>query len=799
MDEVKEGLNVAAPEKIENLNEAFNVFKTNLNHIQTISDFTNKFDTFESNVAKVELLSKNVEEIRENIDSLIKQEDLDEAMTAHLFFVEESIKNVQDKVKTLNSKSVLNIKEEFASLSQTVNDFIGVEVPAYKTLIVDSETRVDNRFSNFKDDLTSQVEGVHDEIRSSLVKVTKNIESINENKVSSVKEEVKGIGSKVENLIEKVLPSYKKFFADTQVNVEKRISHISDTAQEIEDQYKSNISDIKEKFEEFVGQEVPKYKDLLVETKVKSEKEIKEISNEMGVRISFINKSVEDLQERVDNKEIELDKNLLKKTEEIEDLLEDLTALSSTYDTLQKDFKQREVSESKKLDGYEERLTGFSKRIDGIEDTLTENICELQENLDTSTSKYYEEMKNTVVPTVVNFEQKLSSQLKEMKIDFAVNEKHIKDLQEDFKGIVNKLRVDTLVEEVTETNEKNLSKVRTELIGKVNRLEEIIELYEEKISPKVRAGSFTINEGLLNIPPNVDNSDPLTPLDQKYATLDDLQNHYKLFLNRVQQQLATLGGGGEVFLARMQDVDVGAGIQTNNWVLAWDTSSELFVPSEGGSAGAAGTWASSSAGVSTTKNVGIGTDANASYQLYVSTGSTTDTVAYFDGSISVGGTTYSEDVKNIDSIGIITARSDIRGSGNLSITGITTLSSSAGTGAVKTGMGNTALIVEGHGRVTGVLTVGQSSITIDGTNNKVNVGTGITLDAANGVIQAPDLKVTGTSGTLNPPVMTTTQRDDLDPDTGSLIFNSTSGQLEVWNGTSWAGVGAVNNLTISNL
>ena len=47
--------------------------------------------------------------------------------------------------------------------------------------------------------------------------------------------------------------------------------------------------------------------------------------------------------------------------------------------------------------------------------------------------------------------------------------------------------------------------------------------------------------------------------------------------------------------------------------------------------------------------------------------------------------------------------------------------------------------------------------------------------------------------------MTTTQRDDLDPDTGSLIFNSTSGQLEVWNGTSWAGVGAINNLTISNL
>ena len=388
-------------------------------------------------------------------------------------------------------------------------------------------------------------------------------------------------------------------------------------------------------------------------------------------------------------------------------------------------------------------------------------------------------MKNTVVPTVMNFERKLSTQLKDLNINFTVNEKHVQDLQKEFENLVEKLRVDDL-----EERSDNLR-------NKIDRLEEVLDQFNDE--------KQQLTEGLLNIPPNVDNSDPLTPLDQTYVTHEKLAEHYRLFINRVQQQLSTIGGGGEVFLARMQDVAVGAGIQTNNWVLSWDTDVNLFTPSAGGSAGAAGTWASSSVGVSTTKNVGIGTDPNASYKLYVSTGSTTDTVAYFDGSISVGGTTYSEDVKNIDSIGIITARSDIRGQSNLSITGITTLSSSAATGAVKTGMGNTALIVEGHGRITGVLTVGQSSITIDGSNNKVQVGTGITLDATSGQIQAPELKITGTTGTLNPPVMTTTQRDDLDPDTGSLIFNSTSGQLEVWNGTSWAGVGAVNNLTISNL
>ena len=61
------------------------------------------------------------------------------------------------------------------------------------------------------------------------------------------------------------------------------------------------------------------------------------------------------------------------------------------------------------------------------------NICELQENLDTSTSKYYDEMKNAVVPAVVNFEKKLSTQLKEMKIDFTVNEKHVQIYKKNLK------------------------------------------------------------------------------------------------------------------------------------------------------------------------------------------------------------------------------------------------------------------------------------------------------------------------------------------------------------------------------
>ena len=107
LDEVKES---ATPEKVETISGAFDSFKTNLNHVQSISDFTNKFDTFEANIEKVDALSETIEDIRGDIQELIKKEDLDSAMTAHLLFVEESIRNVQDKVKTVNSKTLLGIK-----------------------------------------------------------------------------------------------------------------------------------------------------------------------------------------------------------------------------------------------------------------------------------------------------------------------------------------------------------------------------------------------------------------------------------------------------------------------------------------------------------------------------------------------------------------------------------------------------------------------------------------------------------------------------------------------------------------
>jgi hypothetical protein len=52
------------------------------------------------------------------------------------------------------------------------------------------------------------------------------------------------------------------------------------------------------------------------------------------------------------------------------------------------------------------------------------------------------------------------------------------------------------------------------------------------------------------------------------------------------------------------------------------------------------------------------------------------------------------------------------------------------------GSSGTSLYVNGDARITGILTVGSSSVTIDGSSNKITVGSGVTIDGSAGTIQA---------------------------------------------------------------
>jgi len=120
--------------------------------------------------------------------------------------------------------------------------------------------------------------------------------------------------------------------------------------------------------------------------------------------------------------------------------------------------------------------------------------------------------------------------------------------------------------------------------------------------------------------------------------------------------------------------------------------------------------------------------------------------------------------------------SGISNVGNINASGISTL------GNTVVGGGTTQLIVTGNARITGILTIGTSSITLDGSNNQVNVGTGVTLHHTNGV------QVGG--NTLHSTVLTVNNINA----SGVVTATSFSGS-----GANLTGLAATANVTTSSL
>ena len=108
---------------------------------------------------------------------------------------------------------------------------------------------------------------------------------------------------------------------------------------------------------------------------------------------------------------------------------------------------------------------------------------------------------------------------------------------------LNKLRANVLaVETYIKNSPSSLYALREEVFRELRKSTEVNEeLIQQKLD-KIGYEYQVLQEGLLNEPPSTNNSDPLTPLDQNFVTLDQLQQHYKVFVNRVQQQMATVGG-----------------------------------------------------------------------------------------------------------------------------------------------------------------------------------------------------------------------------------------------------------------
>jgi len=348
-------------------------------------------------------------------------------------------------------------------------------------------------------------------------------------------------------------------------------------------------------------------------------------------------------------------------------------------------------------------------------------------------------LKKAILSEQNKLKQSLQKEIKD------INEKSVKADESILKFFTDlKETVDALPE--VKYYDKDISKLREDLDSTKNDIKGLVSDLSE-IATTIKEQQEIISEGyLLNEPPEQKQTaggqtDPLTPEDQKFATLKDLSAHYRLFINRVQTQLSTMGGGGAGFIKDLDDVEFDQ-TEGNNKLLIYDQANSKWV-------GIASTALGGGTGVASTDFV-------SGIAITMTTGNFTN--------VNVSGTITYDDVTRLDSLGFSTFRSGLE---------------------VNTGTATTALLVNGDARITGILTVGSSSITLNGDDNSINVGTGITISGATGKIEASEIRTVGTTGAFYPPCLTTTQRDALTVTEGAMIFNKTTKKMEFYDGTSW--------------
>jgi hypothetical protein len=449
-------------------------------------------------------------------------------------------------------------------------------------------------------------------------------------------------------------------------------------------EFKGRVSELTEIVGNLVENELPKYRKQVTKNEVAIDEKFNEFI--VGIR-NEIDTKVNDIAEVIDT-------NLEYFNTQLQETSSESKNTSDTYNKLSKIVENRILKENNKLDEYSQVIQSLHKSFVELEKSLQEKTSTHQQVIEEVIVEKFQTISSdinnkidSIDEDVDTFKTQVSSDISSIKADVVIFEKHNKDTEKTIQEFSEQLykisEIDTniininedigklqnqydsisnqsietkkdleVVERYIQNHHQELVELKEEVFGEIEqipvgniqenleRLEKKIDYIKEtysKIEPEVIVREV-IKEGLLNEPPDTKNSDPLTPLDQKFVTLDQLQNHYRLFINRIQQQLSTLGGGGETRLKYLDDI---VGIATNasaydGKYLQWNsaTNKAEFVAVSGG--GGSGDYASV-AGVATSVIGGIGsiTQLNVSGNLGIGTSginsitSTTDIASWY--------------------------------------------------------------------------------------------------------------------------------------------------------------------------
>ena len=673
--------------KEQKLPESFAAYKNNVNNVEVLNEFIHNFGSFSENISKIKVLEKGILELKNEIKLSLTQEDLDNAMVSNLLVLEENLEKITESVQAINSQDLSRVYEEVEDISNQVSSVLE-ELPKYKNLIKSQEVSFDNRLQSYQEAINEQLDGFEHKITEISYAQQEEFEVIKETLQGINEEALQEISVSLQE-IQTEVPKYKNTVNKKINEFDERLrSHQSILNEDLEthkNEIEEQLQTIQSSFQELIEQEVPKYQSLLTEAKIENDRKVEEISKTLKEQIQSLIENTEQLNQELEEKSSLIEQSFCSKIDTLENhILSSKTTLDETNDTYKKLYHAIEakgLSDRNQFEEHEALISNTAQQIEQLLEKIEETKQDiLQEN-------YVKE-----------------ELLDELKQQFSKKFNLIEnDIQYQNQKIVKEN--ETLTENVFELKEKIQSIPFNEITEHYHHITKKI-LFLEEVFDKFDENKI-LTEGLSNFSnPSENNQDPLTPTNQKFVTLDQLQEHYRLFINRVQQQLATFGGGGETRLEFLDDVDRNSA-KTDGYVLSYNAASGKFIGTSVSGGAVSTQWETVTSGIVTTSNVGIGTTV------------ATDTLtvigdATITGNLNItGDLTYDEvNARNWNITGIATANRLIVGSG-------TTFPED--------------FVVEGNSRIVGILTIGTSSIVLDGEENQVNVGSGVTIHHTNGV------------------------------------------------------------------
>ena len=348
-----------------------------------------------------------------------------------------------------------------------------------------------------------------------------------------------------------VFNTYKEYLDDFGTKLES-VNILSEQISSIKDELNQTIH--KEDLDKaifaqllYVNESITKIQNNVKSINEEKLKEIRQDSSQLIERLeNFIDVEVPRQAKRIIEFEFKVEDEI-KKVDEVH------SSVSSIGESIEKSF-----SEAK------EEFEKYDKRIDSIESYLNKSAIE-------SFKKSLQEKVARIRSDVNDNENKVrrhTIEIEKVKKEIfeALETLNKESLQKEITSILS-LNKDIL--ENVDQVKKESDNTRREFSKKI---EDLTNLYET-----IEVNNQFIQEQVANGEESTKTSDPLTPLNQKFATLKDLQDHYRLFINRIQQQLSSLGGSGETKFRNLDDVTFsGNPASYDGKFLRYNASAESF-------------------------------------------------------------------------------------------------------------------------------------------------------------------------------------------------------------------------------